>query len=101
VALTGAAFSFENDSYFEPGNKPRIGHAILVIDPSALAGSDAYFSRLEEMIRRMLQDEGVRLPGARRQTLVAAARAQGVAVGDAQMAELAALAGVKKSFKNK
>ncbi|HEX9672033.1 MAG TPA: Ldh family oxidoreductase, partial [Burkholderiales bacterium] len=28
VALTGAAFSFENDSYFEPGNKPRIGHAI-------------------------------------------------------------------------
>jgi (2R)-3-sulfolactate dehydrogenase (NADP+) len=101
VALTGAAFSFENDSYFEPGNKPRIGHAILAIDPSALAGSDAYFSRLEEMIRRMLQDEGVRLPGARRQKLVAAARAQGVAVGDAQMAELAALAGVKKSFKNK
>ena len=33
VALTGAAFSFENDSYFEPGNKPRIGHAILAIDP--------------------------------------------------------------------
>ena len=27
TALTGAAFSFENDSYFEPGNKPRIGHA--------------------------------------------------------------------------
>ena len=37
--LIGAALSFENDSYFEPGNKPRIGHALLAIDPEALAGS--------------------------------------------------------------
>jgi (2R)-3-sulfolactate dehydrogenase (NADP+) len=96
VALTGAAFSFENDSYFEPGNKPRIGHAILAIAPGALAGSDAYFSRLEVMIEHMLRDEGVRLPGARRQKLTAAARTQGLQVGDAQLAELLALAGLKK-----
>jgi (2R)-3-sulfolactate dehydrogenase (NADP+) len=95
VALTGAAFSFENDSYFEPGNKPRIGHAILAIDPAALVGRDAYFSRLEVMIRQMLCDEGVRLPGARRQKLAADARTQGVVVGDAQMAELLKLAGRK------
>jgi len=95
VALTGAAFSFENDSYFEPGNQPRIGHAILAIDPAALAGSEAYFSRLEVMIRQMLRDEGVRLPGARRQKLAAAAREQGVVVSDAQMAELLKLAGKK------
>ena len=95
VALTGAAFSFENDSYFEPGNKPRIGHAILAIDPGALAGSDAYFSRLEVMIAAMLHDEGVRLPGARRQKLVTAARAQGLQVGDAQVKELLELAGKK------
>jgi len=50
VALTGAAFSFENDSYFEPGNAPRIGHAILAIDPDALAGAASYFSRLEVMV---------------------------------------------------
>lgn len=95
VALTGAAFSFENDSYFEPGNPPRIGHALLAIDPGALAGSDAYFSRLEVMIGEMLRDEGVRLPGARRQKLAAEAQAQGVAVADAQMAELLWLAGIK------
>lgn len=95
VALTGAAFSFENDSYFEPGNKPRIGHAILAIDPAALAGSDSYFSRLEIMIDTMLCDEGVRLPGVRRQKLTAAARAQGVVVGDSQLAELLKLAGRK------
>lgn len=95
VPLTGAAFSFENDSYFEPGNKPRIGHAILAMDPGALAGSEAYFSRLEVMIANMLRDEGVRLPGTRRQKLTAQARAGGVQISDAQMAELTALAGKK------
>ncbi|MEQ1773019.1 MAG: Ldh family oxidoreductase [Burkholderiales bacterium] len=95
VALTGAAFSFENDSYFEAGNKPLIGHAVLAIDPGALAGSDAYFSRLEVMINSMLRDEGVRLPGARRQKLTAAARVNGLQITDAQIAELLVLAGKK------
>ena len=95
VALTGAAFSVENDSYFEPGNKPRIGHAILAIDPGALAGSDTYFLRLEAMIESMLHDEGVRLPGGRRQKMNAAAREQGITIADTQLAELLWLAGVK------
>jgi (2R)-3-sulfolactate dehydrogenase (NADP+) len=92
AALTGAAFSHENDSYFEPGNHPRIGHAILAIDPGALAGADAYFSRLEVMISKMLADAGVRLPGARRQQAAGEARAGGVEVGDALLAELRGLA---------
>jgi (2R)-3-sulfolactate dehydrogenase (NADP+) len=97
VALTGAAFSFENDSYFEPGNRPRIGHAILAIDPGALAGADSYFPRLEVMIAQMLADEGVRLPGSRRQQAAAQARAEGVEASDALLAELRALARAKKS----
>jgi (2R)-3-sulfolactate dehydrogenase (NADP+) len=97
VALTGAAFSFENDSYFEPGNRPRIGHAILAIDPAALAGADSYFSRIEVMISKMLGDEGVRLPGARRQQAAAEARGAGVEVGDALLAELRGLARARRS----
>ncbi len=93
VALTGAAFSFENDSYFEPGNQPRIGHAILAIDPDAFAGADAYFSRLETMISKMLADEGVRLPGARRQQAAARARAEGLEIPDTLHQELKTLAG--------
>jgi (2R)-3-sulfolactate dehydrogenase (NADP+) len=96
VALTGAAFSHENDSYFEPGGKPRIGHAILAIDPDALAGMASYYSRLEQMITKMLADEGVRLPGARRQQAAARARAEGIEVGDALLSELRALTGLKK-----
>ncbi|HSB48071.1 MAG TPA: Ldh family oxidoreductase [Burkholderiales bacterium] len=88
VALTGAAFSFENESYFEPGGKPRIGHAIVAIDPDALAGADAYGARLEVMVSKMLAGEGVRLPGARRQAAAAQARADGIEIGDALLAEL-------------
>jgi len=96
VALTGAAFSFENDSYFEPGNKPRIGHALIALDPGALAGADAYFSRLEVLISRMLSEAGVRLPGARRQQAAAGARADGIEITDALLAELRALARSKQ-----
>jgi len=92
VALTGAAFGFENDSYFEPGNQPRIGHAIVAIDPAALAGSDVYFERVETLIEAMLADAGVRLPGERRHRAVAEAKASGVEVPDALLKQLRELA---------
>jgi (2R)-3-sulfolactate dehydrogenase (NADP+) len=95
-ALTGAAFSFENDTYFEPGNKPRIGHAILAIDPEALAGP-AFFDRLEVMIAHMLEEDGVRLPGARRHCAVAAAQEHGIEVPQALVDELERLAGARRT----
>ena len=69
AALTGSAIGTEADSFFsDRGNKPRIGHAFLAIDPGALAGRERYLERVETVIRTMLADEGVRLPGARRFT---------------------------------
>ncbi|MCX7137822.1 MAG: Ldh family oxidoreductase [Proteobacteria bacterium] len=87
-ALTGAQFGFENDSFFEPGRPASIGHALLAIDPGALAGSSAYEERIETLIAAMLEDEGVRLPGERRHKLVAAARANGIEVSDALLRQL-------------
>ena len=98
VALTGAALSCENDSYFEPGNKPRIGHALIVIDPNALAGAEIYYARIEDMVGHMHADAGVRLPGERRHQAVAKAQAEGIAVADALHQELLKLAG--RSRKN-
>jgi (2R)-3-sulfolactate dehydrogenase (NADP+) len=92
-ALTGAAFGFEADSFFvDAGNRPRIGQAFLAIDPGALAGRDVYDERVETLIAAVLADDGVRLPGARRQRLDSAARARGVDVPDATLEALAALA---------
>src|SRR5262245_44375657 len=92
VALTGAAMGLENASYFDAGNKPRIGHAIVAIDPEAVAGIDVYHERMEALVSAMQADAGVRLPGARRQEAAARAQTEGVEVTEAIMKELRELA---------
>jgi (2R)-3-sulfolactate dehydrogenase (NADP+) len=97
AALTGSAIGTEADSFFsDKGNKPKIGHAFLAIDPGALAGHPRYFERVETVVTTMLADEGVRLPGARRQQATGKARAEGIDVGDALLGELRALTRFKK-----
>ena len=89
VALTGASFGYEADSFFtEEGNRPHIGHVFLVIDPSALVGKAAYEERVETLVSAMLADEGVRLPGARRLDLQRRAGQSGVEVPDSVIASL-------------
>ena len=88
TALIGAQFGFEASSFFEDaGNRPRIGQAFIVIDPGALAGSAGYLDRVEVLVTEMLRDDGVRLPGARREGLRRRAEAQGIEVPDALLAQ--------------
>jgi (2R)-3-sulfolactate dehydrogenase (NADP+) len=91
-ALTGAAFGFENDSFFEPGDRARIGHALIAIDPDAVAGREVFMERIETLVAAMTADEGVRLPGSRRHATLATARAEGVAVSDSLLAQIRQLA---------
>ena len=87
TALIGAQFGFEASSFFvDEGNRPRIGQAFIVIDPGALAGSSAYLDRVEVLMAEMLTDDGVRLPGARREALRRRAEADGLEVPDALLA---------------
>ena len=87
TALIGAQYGFEASSFFvDEGNRPRIGQAFVVIDPGALAGSDAYLDRIEVLVAEMLKDDGVRLPGARREALRRRAEAEGIEVPEALMA---------------
>jgi len=88
TALIGAQFGFEASSFFEDeGNRPRIGQAFIVIDPGALAGSASYLDRLEVLVAEMLRDDGVRLPGARREALRRRAEQEGLDVPDALLAQ--------------
>ncbi len=92
-ALTGAAFGFEADSFFTAeGNRPRLGHTLLAIDPGALAGEASFAERIEFLLAAMQVDPGVRLPGSRRAGLAAHAAADGVEVPEALLAQLQALA---------
>jgi (2R)-3-sulfolactate dehydrogenase (NADP+) len=83
TALTGANFGFEASSFFvAEGNRPRIGQAFVVIDPGALAGAASYLDRVELLVAEMLRDDGVRLPGARREALRQRAEREGLQVPD-------------------
>lgn len=93
AALTGAAIGPEADSFFsEAGNKPRIGQAFLAIDPGALAGMEKYFERIETVVRTMLADEGVRLPGAKRFASEKKLRSEGIEIADDLLARIEKLA---------
>ena len=87
TALIGSQFGFEASSFFvDTGNRPQIGQAFIVIDPGALAGSDHFLDRIEVLLAEMLSDDGVRLPGARREALRRNAEAEGIEVPDALLA---------------
>ena len=89
AALTGSAIGPEADSFFsEQGNRPRIGQAFLALDPSALAGMERYFERVQTVVDTMLSDPEVRLPGARRFAAERAARAGGIEVPDELLAQI-------------
>lgn len=92
TALIGANFGFEASSFFvDAGNRPRIGQSFIVIDPGALAGREQFLDRLEVLVREMLVDDGVRLPGARREALRLAAQAKGLQVADSMLESLRTL----------
>jgi (2R)-3-sulfolactate dehydrogenase (NADP+) len=81
TTLTGAAIGFEATSFFvDAGNRPRLGQAFLVIDPSALAGRPVYDERMETLIAAMRADRAVRLPGERRHALAVEAAERGVEI---------------------
>jgi (2R)-3-sulfolactate dehydrogenase (NADP+) len=93
TALCGAHLGFEADSFFDvQGNQPRIGQLFIVIDPAAMGGLDVYRDRVETLIAAMLEEGGVRLPGARRYANAAKAEKDGIAVPDALLEQIRALA---------
>ncbi|HEY6135487.1 MAG TPA: Ldh family oxidoreductase [Rubrivivax sp.] len=87
TALIGANFGFEASSFFvDEGNRPGIGQAFVIVDPAALAGAAAYLDRVEVLVAEMLRDDGVRLPGARRESLRRRAEAEGIEVPETLLA---------------
>ena len=87
TAVIGANFGFEASSFFvDEGNRPGIGQAFIIVDPGALARRESFLDRIEVLVAEMLRDEGVRLPGDRREALLARAMAEGIEVADAQLA---------------
>ena len=93
TAVIGANFGFEADSFFvDEGNRPHLGQVFVVIDPGALAGQNSYLDRIEVLLTEMLSDEGVRLPGARREAARRRAESDGIEVAESVLNSLKTLA---------
>ena len=93
-ALTGAALSHQLESlHLEHGTPLKLGQAFIAIDPQRLAGTAVYNERVEALVRAMLEEPGVRLPGERRHRLASAAERDGIELSPVLLAQLRALAG--------
>ncbi len=93
AALTGSNFGHEAGSFFTAdGPKPRIGQLLLAFNPGPLSGG-AFSSRIATLLHTILDQDGTRLPGARRLANRAKAARDGVSLPAALHQEIAALAG--------
>ncbi|MEQ8194159.1 MAG: Ldh family oxidoreductase [Rhodospirillales bacterium] len=92
AALSGSHFGFEASSFFDAkGVPPRVGQFFLVLKPDLF--SPDYLDRLEVMVRAIVEQPGVRLPGSRRWALREKAQRDGVSIPDPLFKELTARAG--------
>jgi (2R)-3-sulfolactate dehydrogenase (NADP+) len=90
AGLTGANFAAEASSFLDAkGPPPGTGQLIIAIDPKPLGGAQA-LARFAALARAIEDQPGTRLPGARRLAIRAKARAEGVSVADALLAEIEA-----------
>jgi (2R)-3-sulfolactate dehydrogenase (NADP+) len=89
AGLTASNFAAEASSYFDAEGPPSMtGQFIIAMDPSAFASGVERFAVLARAIE---EQEGARLPGARRLMVRRRAQANGLAVSDALLAEIKAL----------
>ncbi len=91
AALTAGAFGWEASSFFDAeGAPPDMGHLFIAIDPGPTSGG-AFASRMATLAAAMAEEPESRLPGSRRLAARELARAEGVAVPSALLAEIRAL----------
>ena len=91
AALTGSHFGYEATSFFDSeGDPPHVGHLLLAFEPAVISGG-AFDARISNILGRVENTEGARLPGSSRLRNRAAAQAQGVEVSAALLDEINAI----------
>jgi (2R)-3-sulfolactate dehydrogenase (NADP+) len=89
AGMTGSNFAADASSYFDAEGPPSMtGQFIIAMDPSAFATGVERFAQLARAIE---EDNGARLPGARRYALRKRAEADGIAISDALLTEIQSL----------
>lgn len=85
--VAGANFSYEASSFFTAGGPPPgVGQLLIALDPRAF--NSAVGTRLAELVHRIEQVPGARVPGHQRQELRQQLTSAGIPIDDALLAEL-------------
>lgn len=91
-ALIGEVFSYESARRGpDDGGPPVGGELVLALDPERF-GAGAWRDRVEDFLAEMMQQPGIRLPGARRHRSRAETGHTGISLPRALLAEIRALA---------
>jgi (2R)-3-sulfolactate dehydrogenase (NADP+) len=89
AGLTGANFASEASSFLDAeGAPPGTGQLIIAIDATVFGNALPRFAAMAQSIE---EQQGARLPGARRAALRKKARAEGLQVSDKLLAEIRAV----------
>ena len=78
AAFSGSAFGHEAGSFFHPdGPAPRVGQTLIALRPDIQGG---FYARVSDILDEISALEGARLPGMRRQMMIAKSREDGLRV---------------------
>ena len=78
AGLSGANFGYEASCFFSgEGPPPGVGQTIIALDPDFFSG-ESYFHRIEMLVSEILDQDGVRLPGSRKEALRRKAAREGL-----------------------
>ena len=83
ACLTGATLAVHASSFADSlGGPPRTGQCFVALSPAAFAGKDVFDARLADLLAAIEQQEGARLPGARRQASRLRTATEGIQISD-------------------
>jgi (2R)-3-sulfolactate dehydrogenase (NADP+) len=89
AGLTGANYASDASSFLDAeGPPPGTGQFLIAIDAHAYGNA---LPRFAAMARAIEEQEGARIPGARRNAMRAKAQSNGLPISDALLAEITAL----------
>lgn len=92
AALSGATLGRDASPFSGPkGGPPRTGQCFIALDPAAFGGLDSFRQRIESLCAAITDQEGTRLPGARRAANRARSAAEGVTVDAALLDRIEAI----------
>jgi len=90
--LIGESFSFEAAARDNgDGGPPQGGEFMLAMDPNMFGDANGWADHADKFFDKMLEQDNVRLPGARRHTNRAANKTKGVQVSNVILDKISAL----------